>query len=69
MASVGDPLRAGLVVSLARSGRNVTGLTILGPELSSTRLQILQEVLPSLAGVPFLWNPTNPVIVLYFEDI
>jgi putative ABC transport system substrate-binding protein len=69
MVSVGDPLRAGLLASLARPGGNVTGSTILGPELSPKRLQILQEVVPSLSRVAFLWNPTNPANVLHYEDI
>jgi putative tryptophan/tyrosine transport system substrate-binding protein len=69
MVSVGDPLRAGLVVSLARPGRNVTGSTILGPEISPKRLQLLQETLPTASRVAFLWNPTNPANVLHFEDI
>jgi putative ABC transport system substrate-binding protein len=69
MVSVGDPLRVGLVASLARPGGNVTGSTLLGPELSPKRLQILQETLPTASRVAFLWNPTNPANVLHFEDI
>jgi ABC-type uncharacterized transport system substrate-binding protein len=69
MVSVGDPLRAGLVASLARPGGNVTGSTLLGPELSPKRLQLLQETLPTASRVAFLWNPTNPANVLHFEDI
>jgi ABC-type uncharacterized transport system substrate-binding protein len=67
MVSVGDPLRAGLVASLARPGRNVTGSTILGPELSAKRLQPLQEARPTAARVAFLWKPTANV--LHFDDI
>ncbi len=69
MVSAGDPLRAGLVASLARPGGNVTGSTILGPELSAKRLQLLKEILPTASRVAFLWNPTNPANVLHFEDI
>jgi putative ABC transport system substrate-binding protein len=70
MVSVGDPLRAGLVASLARPGGNVTGSTLMtGPELSPKRLQLLQETLPTASRVAFLWNPTNPANVLHFEDI
>ena len=58
MVSVGDPLRAGLVASLARPGGNVTGSTLLGPELSAKRLQLLKETLPTASRVAFLWNPT-----------
>jgi putative tryptophan/tyrosine transport system substrate-binding protein len=69
MVSVGDPLRAELVASLARPGGNVTGSTILGPELSPKRLQLLKEALPTVSRVAFLWNPTNPANVLHYEDI
>jgi putative ABC transport system substrate-binding protein len=57
--SVGDPIRAGLVQSYARPGGNVTGNTILGPDLSPKRLQLIKEVVPTVAHVAFLWNPDN----------
>jgi len=57
--SIGDPVRIGLVKSLAQPGGNVTGNTILGPDLVPKRLQLLKEVLPHLARVAFLWNPNN----------
>jgi putative ABC transport system substrate-binding protein len=69
MVSVGDPLRTGLVASLAQPGGNVTGSTLLGPELSPKRLQLLQEALPTASRVAFLWNPTNPANVVPFEDL
>jgi putative ABC transport system substrate-binding protein len=69
MVGPGDPLRAGLVASLARPGGNVTGLSSFGPELSGKQLQLLQEAVPTVSRVAFLWNPTNPVNRLYFEDI
>jgi putative tryptophan/tyrosine transport system substrate-binding protein len=69
MLSVGDPLRAGLVASLARPGGNVTGSTLLGPELSAKRLQLLTEILPTASRVAFLWNATNPANVLHYEEI
>jgi putative ABC transport system substrate-binding protein len=59
MVGVGDPVGAGLVASLARPGGNITGNTILGPEVAGKRLQLLKEVIPSLSRVAFLWNPDN----------
>jgi putative tryptophan/tyrosine transport system substrate-binding protein len=59
MAAVADPLAAGLVVSLARPGGNVTGLSMRTSELSGKRLQLLKEVVPDLRQVAFVWNPAN----------
>src|SRR5262245_47704391 len=59
MIGVGDPVGAGLVSSLARPGGNITGSTILGPEVAGKRLQLLKEVIPSLSRVAFLLNPDN----------
>ena len=59
MIGIGDPVGAGLVSSLGRPGGNVTGNTILGPDVAGKRLQLLKEVIPSLSRVAFLWNPEN----------
>jgi putative tryptophan/tyrosine transport system substrate-binding protein len=59
MIGIGDPVGAGLVSSLGRPGGNVTGNTILGPDVAGKRLQLLKEVIPSLSRVAFLWNPDN----------
>jgi putative ABC transport system substrate-binding protein len=61
MAVVGDPVGTGLVASLARPGENLTGLSILAPELSGKRLELLKEVVPKLSRVAAMLNPTNPV--------
>ena len=59
MIAIGDPVRAGLVRSLARPGGNVTGNTILSPDLAPKRLQLVKEIIPSAARVALLWNPDN----------
>jgi len=59
MISVGDPVIAGLVQSLAHPGRNVTGNTILSPELAPKRLQLIKEIIPSASRTALLWNPDN----------
>ena len=59
VAFTDDVLGAGLVDSLSRPGRNTTGLTILAPELSAKRLEILSEIVPGLSRVAALWDPTS----------
>ena len=54
MANVGDPVGAGLVASLGRPGGNVTGNSVLSPELNSKRLQILKDAVPKLVRVGLL---------------
>ena len=53
-----DPVRAGLVASLARPGGNVTGLTVdAGGEILGKRFELLKEMLPNLSRLGILWNP------------
>ena len=56
-----DPVRAGLVASLARPGGNLTGNAGLGLELDRKRIELLKEVLPSLSSATGLMNPANPM--------
>jgi len=58
--SLGDPVRAGLVASVARPGGNVTGVGGLAPELNGKRLELLKEVIPGVRRVAVLVNPLNP---------
>jgi putative ABC transport system substrate-binding protein len=59
MVAVGDPISVGLVVSLARPGGNITGLTSISAELEGKRLELLREVIPRLSSIAVLWNPAN----------
>ena len=54
MVNVIDPVATGTVTSLARPGRNITGLAILTRELSGKRLELLKEVIPKLSRVAVL---------------
>jgi ABC-type uncharacterized transport system substrate-binding protein len=62
MAQDSDPVRSGLVASLARPGGNITGLTILSPELGGKRLEILKEVVPKLLHVAVLGTSDRSVL-------
>jgi putative ABC transport system substrate-binding protein len=55
-----DPAAAGLVTSLARPGGNITGLSMMAPELVGKHLELLKEVVPKLSRVAVLGNPSNP---------
>jgi putative ABC transport system substrate-binding protein len=59
MANSGDPVGTGLIASLARPGGNITGSSLLLPELGGKRLALLRETVPTVSDVAVLWNPTN----------
>ena len=61
--TTGDPVGTGLAASLARPGGNVTGLSVLLPELSGKRLELLKETLPKITRVAVLWNPTEAALL------
>ena len=59
VANSDDIVGAGIVQSLSRPGVNTTGLTIMAPELSAKRLEVLQEMVPRMSRVAALWDPTT----------
>jgi len=59
-AAVGDPVRAGLVSSLARPGGNITGLSIIETELFGKRLELLKETFPKITRVAHFRDATSP---------
>ncbi len=68
MAVSGDPVRAGYVASLARPGGNITGQSVLSPDLSAKQLEVLKEAVPNVSRVAVLWNAADPVKVLDFKE-
>jgi len=60
VAIVSDPVAAGLVNNLARPGGNLTGFSIVAPELGGKRLELLKEVVPNVSSVAVLLNTRNP---------
>jgi len=68
MAIHSDPVESGLVVSLAKPGKNVTGLSTLGPELTGKRLQLLKEAVPGISRVAVLSNPTDTTQALLLRE-
>jgi putative ABC transport system substrate-binding protein len=56
MVAAAYPVEAGLVASLARPGGNITGLSLMTPELNQKRLEMLKETVPSLSRVAVLWD-------------
>lgn len=65
----GDPLKLGLVASLRRPGGNVTGIANIGRSLDAKRLQILRELVPGVATIVYLLNPTSPGAKSSLEEI
>lgn len=58
--AMSDPVGVGLVVSLARPGGNATGNSLMSPELSAKRLEILRALVPGIARFAILWDSSNP---------
>jgi ABC-type uncharacterized transport system substrate-binding protein len=55
-----NPLGLGFVASLARPGGNITGVSLLGPEVAGKRLELLKGLVPDVETAAVLWNPDDP---------
>jgi putative tryptophan/tyrosine transport system substrate-binding protein len=58
--SAADPVKAGLIASLNRSGGNITGVSLIGSTLEAKRLEMLNQLVPGDAPIGVLINPTYP---------
>jgi putative ABC transport system substrate-binding protein len=68
MVAAGDPVGSGLIASLARPGGNVTGTSLMAPELAGKRLELLKDLLSGISRVAVLWNAANPYAALVYKE-
>jgi putative ABC transport system substrate-binding protein len=63
-----DPVATGLVASLARPGRNITGMTSISGDVIAKRLQMIRELLPNLARIAILVRESSPTAAQYVQE-
>ena len=66
---VSDPVREGLVTSLARPGGNVTGLSSVSHDLGGKRLELLKEAISKASNIGVLYDPNDPAKIAEFKEI
>ena len=69
MMRVADPVRSGLVASLARPGGNVTGLSFMPEALGPKGVELLHEMLPKITRIAALYQGNNPGAVIIIDDV
>jgi putative ABC transport system substrate-binding protein len=67
LAQAGDPVGTGLVSNLRRPGGNVTGMSLLGPEVNGKRLELLKDIVPDVTRVAVIYNPNNPAALEHLK--
>ena len=63
-----DPIGNHLIASLARPGGNTTGFSLMSPELSGKRIEILRDVTRELSSLAVLWKPDDPPAAIAFKE-
>ena len=63
------PVETGLIVSLARPGGNITGMTEMASQLGAKRLELLKATVPRLVRLAVFWNPPNPAYGPILEEL
>jgi putative tryptophan/tyrosine transport system substrate-binding protein len=69
MTGLIDPVGAGLIASLARSGNNTTGISNMIQDMSAKGLELIREIVPTAKIIAVLFNPNNPGSRLILEDV
>jgi len=69
LAAVGDPVRAGLVGSLAKPGGNITGNSLIARASALKRLQLLKEAVPKARRIGAPYNPAHPLWVVVRDEL
>jgi putative tryptophan/tyrosine transport system substrate-binding protein len=65
----GDPVEAGLVASLNRPGKNITGVSVMNVELGAKRFGLLHEILPNASRFSVLVNPKSPLTAPFVASV
>src|SRR2546426_11786879 len=68
MSVVNDPVGSGLVPSLAHPGGNITGTSVMAPDLVGKQLAVLKEIAPNVSRVALLRNPANPATAAQLRE-
>jgi len=68
MAAIGEPPGQGIVATLARPGRNVTGLSAFVTELTGKRIEVLREAVPKVSRIATLLNMGNPIFLAQWKE-
>jgi putative ABC transport system substrate-binding protein len=67
-AGTSDPVRTGFAASLARPGGNLTGLSLMAPDLAGKRLQLIKSVVPGASRIAMLWNASDQGMAIRVEQ-
>ena len=69
MSGDGDPIGVGFSERSVRPGGNITGFSLLKPDLSAERFRLLRDVVPSISPVMVLWSPMDPLASISFKEV
>jgi hypothetical protein len=65
---VSDPIGSGFIASLARPGGNLTGLSLMAPDLAGKRLELIKSVVPEASRIAMLWNASDLGMAIRVEQ-